>query len=159
MGDAQDQLRPPTIPGIPESGGWQQQRTAWATVVNRYGLDPDRYAEFDYLCFLDLTDKFVDNYAKFHLGIDKPIFHGRLAAHYDFWVSLNSPQWLLDLIKNGVKIPWVCQPPRMFLPNSQSVIKPEHVQWVRDTLHEFLDFGFVSIVHDPPYCEIGRAHV
>ena len=118
----------------------------------RYGLDNDRYDEFNYLCYLDLNNPYVENYARFHKGQEKPVFVDRLKHHYDFWVELRSPEWLLDLIKDGVKIPFESSPPKIFLPNSSSVMSPEYIQWVRTTLQEFLDFGFVSIVSEPPYC-------
>ena len=53
--------------------------------MEKYHLDPNRYVEFEYLCFLDINDVFVENYVRFHLGTEKPIFRGRLASHIGFW--------------------------------------------------------------------------
>ncbi len=39
----------------------------------------------------------------------------------------------------------------MVLPNSASVTG-EYLAWVRGTICEFLDFGFVELVTEPPHC-------
>jgi hypothetical protein len=43
-------------------------------------------------------------------------------------------------------------PPSILKPNNKSAVCKEHKQWVRDTLREYLDFGFIKHVTDTPYC-------
>jgi hypothetical protein len=70
----------------------------------------------------------------------------------EFWRRIGASEWLLDLIGNGVKIPFEKVPPPLNLRNNKSVLDQENVQWVRDTLNEYLGFGFVEIVDFKPYC-------
>jgi hypothetical protein len=60
---------------------WQKQVHNWSTVAHRFGISMDRYDVFKYLCFLDIYDEYITNYVRYHLGIEKPIIKGRLAAH------------------------------------------------------------------------------
>ena len=94
----------------------------------------------------------MDNYAKFHLGIEEPVIKGRISSHYNFWTKLTNIPWLRDLIKTGVKIPFSKKPPRIVLPNNKSAVAKTSVPWVRETLAEYLRFGFVEKVTSIPYC-------
>jgi hypothetical protein len=138
--------------GLGNSDRWRRQLNTWAAVVRRFGLDPSRYAEFSYLCFLPLNNDFIYNYVQFQLGKEDPIIFGRIRAHATFWESLNAPDWLMDVIKTGVKIPFSSQPPRIILPNNKSAVESGMVAWVRTTLKEYLAFGFVQEVSEIPYC-------
>ena len=51
-----------------------------------------------------------------------------------------------------MSVPFETAPPRMVLPNSGSVTLEVNIDWVRTTLKEFLEFGFILIVPEPPYC-------
>jgi hypothetical protein len=80
-------------------------------VKNKFNLDDNRYGEFEYLCYLDLENVAVQNYAKFQLGVEQIAFKGRLAAHLNFWKQINTPEWLLDYVENGICIPFESKPP------------------------------------------------
>ncbi len=80
-------------------------------VANKFNIDSSRYDEFSYLCYLDVEDIYIQNYVLFHLGKDKPNFKNRLASHFQFWVEFNSPEWLLNIIKYGISIPFESSPP------------------------------------------------
>jgi hypothetical protein len=67
---------------------WQRQVTAWEALAKKYGLDPNRYGEFEYLTYFPIGDVYVENYAKFHLGIEEPIIKGRIRSHYNFWSTV-----------------------------------------------------------------------
>jgi len=121
-------------------------------VVTRFGLDATRYVEFSYLCYLNLDDKFVQNYVQFHLGTEKPIIVGRIKAHADFWEKLHPPPWLMDTIRGGVKVPFDNLPPRIVLPNNKSAVTREIIPWVRSTIKEYLEFGFIEEVAEIPFC-------
>ena len=74
----------------------------WTDLKKLFKLSDDRYEEFEYLLYLDLKNPFVINYANYHLGIEKPIFKNRLSYHYKFWEKIGAPNWIVDIMKNGV---------------------------------------------------------
>jgi Reverse transcriptase (RNA-dependent DNA polymerase) len=59
---------------------------------------------------------------------------------------------LLDVIKNGIRIPFERKPPRMLLQNTKAVLEPQNVPVVRQIIREYIDFGFVKKVDKIPYC-------
>jgi hypothetical protein len=65
---------------------------------------------------------------------------------------LHTPDWVLDFIKDGVKVPFLTPPPPIFQCNNKSSVAIEHREWVRSTLREYLDYGFIQQVVTPPYC-------
>jgi len=121
-------------------------------VVKKFSIDPARYSEFEYLCFLDISDPLIENYVKFHLGKEKPIIYGRLAKNIEFWKQLRSPEWLISLLEFGVRVPWATAPPRFMLSNSKTVTENNVIPLVRDILLEYLELGFVKKVETPPHC-------
>jgi hypothetical protein len=132
--------------------GWQRQLQNWDQVVRKFGIDTNRYREFEYLCYLDLTDPDIANYVKFHLGLADPHFKHRLRRHANFWRQINTPPWLLDYIENGIKIPFETDPPRMLFKNNTTVLDPQKIPEVRLILTEYLQCGFIEIVDYVPYC-------
>ena len=139
---------PPPLP----DGRWQQQLHTWEEIAERFKFDMNRYEDFSFLRFLDITCPYVTNYVDFLLNKSEPIIKGRLKDHLAFWSNLGSPPWLLEIIQHGVKIPFLEKPPAIFLPNNKSATQPTHLQWVKDTLTEFLRYGFIRIVPKKPYC-------
>jgi len=51
-----------------------------------------------------------------------------------------------------VKIPFIEMPPPIVLPNNKSAVESCKIQWVRETLVEYLRFGFIEKVSVIPYC-------
>ena len=139
------------LPPVPD-GRWQQQINTWEEIATRFKFDLTRYDEFCFLRFLDLKCPYVQNYVAFLLNKAEPIIKGRLKHHIPFWTQLGSPPWLLETIQYGVKIPFLETPPAIYLPNNKSATQPGHLQWVKDTLTEFLRYGFIKIVPNKPYC-------
>jgi len=131
---------------------WQRQVTAWDDIVSKYGIDPSRYEEFEYLLYLPLDDEYVRNYVCFQLGTEEPIIKGRIRNHYEFWCKITNIPWLREIIRFGVKIPFTAEPPKIVLPNNKSAVKPDMVPWVRETLKEYIRFGFIEEVKTIPYC-------
>ena len=99
----------------------------------------------------DLNDIYLQNYVRFQLGVEVQVIKGRIAAHFQFWETLVTPEWLADLLRFGVTVPWEKAPPRFFLPNSVSVIGPS-ADIVRKILLEYEAFGFVWRVDTVPFC-------
>ena len=102
------------------------------------------------LKFVDISDNFIQNYVEYKLGKCEPIIKGRMSCHLNSWVKLNSPDWLLSVIREGVKIPFEKEPPIIVLPNNKSSVDSENISWVRDTIKEYLKFGFIKKVKAPP---------
>jgi len=115
-------------------------------------LDESRYDDFSYLCFLDLEDQYVKNYVDFQLGRTDPIIKGRIAKHAKFWRELGTPEWLYEVLTNGVKIPFQKEAPRIVLPNNKSAVNPKVIHWMRETLLEYERFGFIKRVDSIPFC-------
>jgi hypothetical protein len=86
------------------------------------------------------------------LGTHKPIIKGRLKNHLEFWSSLHTPDWIMDILAYGVKVPFLTPPPPIFKTNNRSSVDTEHRAWVRNTLHKYLEYGFIEQVPIPPYC-------
>ena len=129
---------------------WQRQLCTWDEIKRKFGIDDSRYREFSFLKFLDISDPFVQNYVGYQIGKSDPIIKGRLSSHINYWLDLNPPEWLLSLIKDGVKIPFNKEPPQIILPNNKSSVERENIEWIRETLREYLKFGFIKKVILPP---------
>ena len=141
---------PPPPPSAP--GRWYTQITPWASIKGKFNLSDDRYDDFKFLMYLDINDFYIENYVNYILGKTNPIIVGRLSHHVKFWKELNAPEWILDIIKDGFKVPFIKNPPKIFLPNNKSAILPEHKKWVNETLMEFEQYGFIKRVKRIPYC-------
>jgi hypothetical protein len=66
----------------------------------------DEYS-FDY-------QRFTSDYFEYEQGQKKVIVRGRLRQHIDFWRSIGTYQYILDVIENGYKIPFYSLPPETF---------------------------------------------
>ena len=129
---------------------WQRQLHSWDRIKRRFHITDDRYDEFFYLCYLDIDDPFIIDYFNYHFYGSKPLIKGRLKNSSEFWESLNPPDWILDIVRNGIRIPFQNEPPIILLPNNRSCI--EKKSWVRGTIIEFLEYGFVKKVDYIPHC-------
>jgi Reverse transcriptase (RNA-dependent DNA polymerase) len=121
-------------------------------VAHRFGFDNTRYSEFYYLCYLDIYDPYVVNYVQYQCGTAKPKIKGRLSQHIRYWATLHTPDWLMDIIAYGVKVPFLSEPPRIFLTNNKSAVQSQNVDWVRSTITEYIDYGFILPVDTVPHC-------
>lgn len=139
--------RPP-----PSSTEWQTPLVSWSKVASTFGLSNDRYEDFSFLMYLDIYDPFVKNYVDFNLGNEDPMIVDRLKHFSQFYEKIGSPDDVLDLVKNGLKVPFLNPPPKIFLPNNRSALKDEHKKWVISTIKEYEKMGFVSKVDYVPYC-------
>ena len=98
------------------------------------------------------SDLYFDNVEQFEFeqyqGVSS--VKGRLAAHYDFWESqLKANSYVLDVIKNGYRLPMAEMPPRKFLRNNKSALN--HVPFVTDAIDALVLSGSVEQVTDIPY--------
>jgi len=120
--------------------------------VEKFGISEERYEEFEYLQYLDINDRFVQNYVQFQLGTEEPIIKHRIRSHAHFWMEISSLPWLLDIVKRGMAIPFETEPPRIMLANNKTAVQADMVPWVRETLAEYTRYGFIHQVDTVPYC-------
>ena len=139
--------RPPLQLGVEN-----RQLHTWNEVKTLFSIEDDRYPDFEFLLSMDIYNKFVQNYVFYMLNRESPIIVGRLKHHISFWRSLNTPDWILDMISNGFKVPFLRKPPVIYLPNNKTALESKNVEWVLETLAEFESFGFISRVEKIPYC-------
>jgi hypothetical protein len=81
-----------------------------------------------------------------------PHFVNRISSCVQFWIDINAKDWLIDIIKNGVKIQFERTPPRMPLKNNKTALDKDNVQWIRENLIEYETHGFIECTQDVPYC-------
>ena len=99
---------------------------------------------------MDIDDPFVQNYFQYHAFGIFPLIKGRLRHCIDFWLTLKPPDWVLDIVRFGIKIPFENDPPRIFLPNNKTCLTNKI--WVRETIQEFIEYGFIKKVDYIPKC-------
>ena len=54
------------------------------------------------------------------------------------------------MVREGLKIPLSSEPPPMVLPNNKSAMQKDNVEWIRETLSEYLKLGFIKKVLNIP---------
>lgn len=75
---------------------------------------------------------------------------GHLHVHADFWENtLKVPGYILDVIRNGYKIPFLQIPKSYFMKNSRSAFC--HSEFVTEAIADFVTSGVVLEVPFVPY--------
>ena len=104
-----------------------------------------------------LQDKFIDypsldfysqNLFDYEQGVAPAIVKGRLKAHFQFWVDIGAPSWVLDTICSGYVIPFDSLPSSVCLSNKRSALL--HFVFVSSAISDLLKLGLVSEVYAPP---------
>ena len=76
---------------------------------------------------------------------------GRLKSSVSFWAStLDAPQFTLDTISHGYRIPFASYPAPCFLSNNLSALR--HPDFVVHAISELLDNGCITERSEPPFC-------
>ena len=70
---------------------------------------------------------------------------GRLKAHIALWVRIDAPEFILDTIRHGYKIPFIHEPTRMIMTNNNSAYV--HRDFVEEAIQELLASSRISEVH------------
>lgn len=133
-------------------GKWQTHISSWNQIQSRFGIPDDRYEDFNYLEFLDIENPYVINYVNYHLNSEMPDIIGRLKSHSEFWETLNAPENVMQIVKYGFKVPFLKNPPKIFLDNNKSSLTSANASWVEQTLLEYEELGFISRTTEIPYC-------
>jgi len=74
---------------------------------------------------------------------------GRLKENILFWESIGASEWVLDIIREGYKIPFVSTPMSAFSGNNKSAF--EETEFVTDSITKLLKNGSVKEVKNKPY--------
>ena len=81
------------------------------------------------------------------------IVNGRLIKCLDFWKSeLNASSFVLNIISDSYKIPFVQQPSSVLLKNNRSAL--EHEDFVSNEIHALLQKQCIEEVDKPPFLSI-----
>ena len=84
--------------------------------------------------------------------IDKQIYNdvkGSLRRHYSFWKNMSTSNKILDIIKNGYKIPFIDTPAKAHFNNNRSAF--ENFELVTDSVNELVNIGSVLEVPFLPH--------
>ena len=100
-------------------------------------------------------DLFVDSLVEvkeyFELGSSDKIVNvkGKLRENVSFYQSIGAPDFVLNVIRNGYRLPFVNFPDSVILPNNRSA--RDHRSFVDEALLKLLSSGRVTQVVDAPF--------
>ena len=70
----------------------------------------------------------------------------------EFWEKeLMAPQYILDMLEMGYKLPLTQWPPKSVLPNNGSALRPENRPVVDESLHDLEKDGAIERVEEEPW--------
>ena len=99
----------------------------------------------------DLSSFLRGSYDEFNLKSASSAVKGRLSASIDFWKStLCAPEFVLDTIRRGYRLPFAEYPPSGFLANNRSAF--QHPDFVTQAISELLANGCIVEHSVPPFC-------
>ena len=79
---------------------------------------------------------------------NSPSVRGRLSLCYDQWVKLGASGFILSVVRNGYKIPFVTLPPPKVSPNNHSAVTHSH--FVSEAISDLLRTKCVEILDHKP---------
>ena len=115
---------------------------------------PENVLSQEFCTLLAMEDKSFDisfyrqNLFEYEQGLAVPVVKGRLKAHFQFWVDIGAPPWVLETISSGYFIPFDSTPPSVCLPNNRSAL--DHHDFVSSAVSDLLKLGLVSEVSALP---------
>ena len=71
---------------------------------------------------------------------------GRLKSHIAFWERIDAPEFILDTIRHGYKIPFIHEPTRMVMTNNNSA--HVHRDFVEEAIQELVESSRISEVRN-----------
>ena len=75
-------------------------------------------------------------------------FRGKLAKCYDEWAKIGAPGFILSVIRDGYKIPFIDLPPPKVTPNNSSALKER--EFVSEAIFDLLKNKCVEVLDRPP---------
>ena len=104
-----------------------------------------RPVEFDFSSFLGAS------YDEFNFKSASSAVKGRLSASIDFWKStLCAPEFVLDTVRRGYRLPFAEYSPSCFLANNRSAF--QNPDFVTQAISELLANGCIIEHSVPPFC-------
>ena len=73
---------------------------------------------------------------------------GRLRRHLEFWKRIGAPEYILSVIRDGYRLPFVQFPPRKDIKNNKSASM--HSVFVQEAINELITSGRVLEVDQVP---------
>ena len=74
---------------------------------------------------------------------------GRLRRHVQFWRSIGAPRYVLSVICEGYRLPFLQIPPPFTSQNNKSAL--DHSEFVNDAILELLNTARVMELYKPPH--------
>jgi hypothetical protein len=93
-------------------------------------------------------DFYEQNYSDYEQGSAEPIVKGRLKAAAKFLESINASSFVMDVINEGYKIPFIHTPQRGMFKNNQSALTNK--EFVLSAINDLLDKGLIAECSDIP---------
>jgi hypothetical protein len=78
-----------------------------------------------------------------------PSVKGRLKEHITFWIKIGAPNFVLSIIQEGYKIPFIEIPPVAYLRNNKSTLR--HKDFVQQAISELLQSKRVIKTNSMPH--------
>jgi hypothetical protein len=91
----------------------------------------------------------LDNYEFESRSFSSPKLKGRLKSNLQFWETIGAYDSVLDVIKNGYRIPFYSMPRRDFHKNNNSSLL--HKEFVDSAITELLNQGLIEQCIEAPY--------
>ena len=97
-----------------------------------------------------VSDQWILDFLLYEEGIKPPKLFDNLKSASYFWEhELGAPADVLDIIRNGYKIPFLKTPPKYEKRNNQSAF--ENSEFVSKALNELLEANLIEIVDEKPW--------
>ena len=96
------------------------------------------------------SDQWVKDYFLYEEGTQPPKIYDHLKSAKKFWEEdLKADTFVMDIVKNGYKIPFIAFPPTMEKKNNCSALK--HQDFVSEAIKELLDSNLIELVSKKPH--------
>ncbi|CAB3981410.1 Hypothetical predicted protein [Paramuricea clavata] len=126
---------PSSPPRVPTLGSLLDTDLKPEIVVNDYfGEELERVEQVDHLDY-EYIFEFLDRHEPVN-AVGLPNVKGRLKSHLAFWTDIKAPDFIIECIREGYKIPFYSTPEPATFPNNRSA--HVHTDFVSEALSELL---------------------
>ena len=126
---------PSSQPRVPTLGSLLDTDLKPEIVVNDYfGEELERVEQVEHLDY-EYIFEFLDRHEPVN-AVGLPNVKGRLKSHLAFWIDIKAPDFIIDCIREGYKIPFYSTPEPATFPNNRSA--HVHADFVSEALLELL---------------------
>ena len=97
-----------------------------------------------------VSDDFIKDYVLYEEGQKEPKIFNNLSSAAEFWEKeLCAPKEVLEIVKEGFKIPFLVEPPKYEKGNNRSA--RDHAEFVDKAVQELIKGGLVEETFDKPW--------